>query len=428
MIQFSLPLVCTNLLQVLFSMVDVAVVGKYAGTTALGAVGSTPNLLFLFVGLLTGLGSGVNAIMAYYVGAKDKKSVDETIYTAFLFCIFSGFALCVLGIAFAKTMLSAMNTKPDLLPGAVLYFRIYMVSMPAAAIYNFGNGVFSAIGETKKPLYFLALSGVVNIALDLLFVICFKMNVAGVAYATVIAQYISAVLMMIFLIRGNGQVHFSLRALQIERTKLARIVSIGLPAGMQNAIFAFANVFVQIGVNSFDSLMVAGTSASANIDPLIYNVMAAFYVACSTFIAQNYGAGNKIRVLNCFFVATAISFFNGLVLGTLLFFFGSPVLGFFTSDGRVIECALRRVKILAFSYCVSAFMDSAISACRGLGKTLVPSVFVLLGSCVFRIAWIYTIFAHFGTIESLFLLYVFSWGITALFESAYFYRIYKAAF
>ena len=233
MIQFSLPLVCTNLLQVLFSMVDVAVVGKYAGTTALGAVGSTPNLLFLFVGLLTGLGSGVNAIMAYYVGAKDKKSVDETIYTAFLFCIFSGFALCVLGIAFAKTMLSAMNTKPDLLPGAVLYFRIYMVSMPAAAIYNFGNGVFSAIGETKKPLYFLALSGVVNIVLDLLFVICFKMNVAGVAYATVIAQYISAVLMMIFLIRGNGQVHFSLRALQIERTKLARIVSIGLPAGMQ---------------------------------------------------------------------------------------------------------------------------------------------------------------------------------------------------
>lgn len=428
MLFFSLPLVCTNLLQVLFNMVDIAVAGHFAGSHALGAVGSTPQLLFLFAGIVMGLGSGVNVIAAYYIGAKDKKSVSETIHTAAILCFASGVILLVFGVAFARPILAAMHTKPDLLDDAVSYFSIYMLSMPASAIYNFGNGIFSATGDTKKPLYFLIVAGIFNVVLDLLFVIAFGMGVKGIAFATVISQYISAVLILIFLIRGNEQVRFSFRLLKIEKTKLFKLLSVGLPAGLQNAIFAFANVFVQIGVNSFDSLMVAGSSASANIDPLNYNFMAAFYVACATFIAQNYGAGDKSRVKKSYFIALAFSFGAGLLLGSFLFIFDREAMSLFTNDAAVIDCALHRVKIMAFSYCVSAFMDTAIAACRGLGKTLVPSVFVFLGSCVFRIAWIYTIFAYFGTIESLFLLYIFSWGITAIFETAYFVKMYRQSF
>ncbi len=425
---FSLPLVCTNLLQVLFSMVDIAVAGHFAGTSALGAVGSTPQLLFLFCGLLMGLGSGVNAVSAYYIGAGDKKSLSQTVHTAVILCFASGVFLLAVGVVFGRPLLSLMHTKPELIDDAVLYFKIYMLSMPASAIYNFGNGIFSASGDTKKPLYFLLIAGLFNVALDLIFVVGFGMGVRGIAFATVISQYISAILIMIFLIRGNELIKFSFKSLRIEREKAFRLFSVGFPAGLQNAIFAFANVFVQIGVNSFDSVMVAGASASANVDPVAYNVMAGFYVACSTFIAQNYGAGNKSRVKKSFIVAESLSFLSGLFLGVLLLIFDREVMHLFSSDPAVIDCALHRVKIMAFSYCVSAFMDNAIAACRGLGRTFVPSIFVFLGSCVFRIAWVYTVFAHFKTIESLFLLYLFSWGITAVFETIYFISIYRASF
>ncbi len=428
MLIFSFPLACTNLLQVFFSMVDIAVAGHFAGTHALASVGSTPQLLFLFNGIPVGLGSGVNAICAYYIGAKDKKSVRETIHTSAILCFISGLVLLAVGVLFGRTFLSAMNTKPDLLDDAAAYFKIYMLSMPACAIYNFGNGIFSAAGDTKKPLYFLLLAGFFNIILDLTFVIVFGMGVRGIAFATVISQYISAILIMIFLLRRKDDLRFSFSLLQIEKSKMFRLLSVGFPAGLQNAIFAFANVFVQIGVNSFDSVMVAGSSASANIDPVIYNLMAAFYAAGATFIAQNYGAGQRLRVKNSFLTSLFLSFLAAVVLGTLLFIFGSEVMHLFSSDKTVIECALHRIKIMAFSYCVSAFMDNAIACCRGLGKTFVPSIFVFLGSCAFRIAWVYTIFAYFKTIESLFLLYIFSWGITAIFETAYFVHIYRKAF
>ena len=428
MLFFSLPLVCTNLLQVLFNMVDIAVVGKFAGTTALGAVGSTPQLIFLFTGLLMGLGSGVNVVTAYYIGAKDRKSVGETVHTGFLLCLATGLLLLFVGGFFGRTILSTMNTKADLIEDAVLYFRIYMISMPAASLYNFGNAIFSATGDTKKPLYFLLASGLVNVVLDLVFVIPLGMGVAGVALATVISQYISAFLVISALFRAHGHIRLCFSHFRIEKSKLRRLVAIGIPAGLQNAIFAFANVFVQIGVNSFDSIMVAGNSASANVDPLIYNVMAAFYVACATFIGQNYGAQNKSRVKNSYLIATFFAFFVAFVLGGLLFIFGRDVMSLFSSDSAVISAALHRVKIMAFSYCVSAFMDNSIAACRGLGKTFLPSIFVFLGSCVFRIAWIYTVFAYFGTIEALFLLYIFSWGITGIFEIAYFIHIFKKVF
>lgn len=417
---FSVPLVCTNLLQVLFNIVDVAVIGRFAGSLSLGAVGSTPNLIFMFTGFLTGIGAGINVLTAYYIGAKDGNSVKAVVHSAAIFSLVLGVALLVLGVAFGNLILSAMRTKPELLGKASVYFRIYMLGMPAVALYNFGNAVFSATGDTKKPLEYLAVAGAVNVLLDLLFVVVLKMDVAGAAVATVCAQYISAFLVVAGLSRGVPGIRLERSSLRVDRQKLCRLAGVGFPSGFQNVIFAFANIFVQVGVNSFDSVMVAGNSASANIDPLIYNVMAAVYVACSTFIGQNYGAGSRKRVRRSYFVSLAMAFGAAFVMGTLLFLFGEAALSIFTNDSAVVACGLRRVHIMAFAYCVSAFMDTTIAASRGLGKTVVPSVFVFLGSCVFRIVWIYTIFAHFQTIESLFLLYPFSWGITAVIEIMYF--------
>ena len=418
---FSIPLVFTNLLQVLFNTVDVAVIGQFAGSLSLGAVGSTPNLIFMFTGLLIGLSAGANVIVAYHLGAKDQKSVDSAVHTSFLLSLFSGILIMILGIVFGRLILSAMHTKDILLDKAVLYFRIYMVGLPALSLYNFGNAIFSAVGDTKRPLLFLAIAGAVNVVLDLFFIVNLKMDVMGAALATVIAQYISAFLIIFYLVKGIHGIKLQLKHIRVDKNKLFTLIKIGVPAGFQNVIFGFANIFVQVGVNSFDPIMVSGTAASANVDPLIYNVMSAFYVAGATFIGQNFGANNKKRVLKSYYISMAMAFFIALFMGLILFFFGSQVLRIFTNDSSVIECGLHRVKIMAFSYCVSALMDGTIAACRGLGKTLVPSVIVFLGSCVFRIVWIYTIFAFYNTIESLFSLYIFSWAITAVVEMFYFY-------
>lgn len=426
--RFSIPLVLTNIMQVLFNMTDLAVVGRFSGPLALGAVGSTPMLLFLFTGLLIGLGGGVNAICAFYIGAKSKKDLSETIHTAAVICLAFGFILMGMGWIFGRPILELMNTKPELIDGADLYFKLYMLEMPAGAIYNFGNGVLSAAGDTKRPLYFLTFSGVINVILNLVFVIGFGMSVDGVAIASVIASSISAALILITLLRGEGEIKLELKKLGINWNKAARILKIGLPAALQNVIFAFANLFMQMGLNSFDAIMVSGNSAASNADALIYNIMAAFNVGCATFIGQNFGANNRRRVVQSFWWSQLYSFGAGLVLGTLLFIFGRQFLLLFTTDEAVIQCGLLRIQVMAFSYCISACMDNPISACRGLGKTLVPSVLVSFGSCAFRILWIFTIFAHFKTIMTLFLLFPASWILTGVCTFVYFLMVLKKSF
>lgn len=428
LLRFSIPLVLTNIMQVLFNMTDLAVVGRFSGPLALGAVGSTPNFLYLFTGLVIGLGSGVNSICAFFIGAKSKKDLSETIHTAFVICFAFGVALMFLGMILARPVLLLMNTKPELIDGAVLYFKIYMVGIPFEALFNYGNGVLSAVGDTKRPLYFLTIAGISNAILNLVFVLGFGMSVDGVAWGSVISNFISAILVLLALMHGTGDAKLEIKKIRVNWQKAARIIKVGIPAGLQNMIFGFANMFMQMGLNSFDAVMVSGNAAAANADTFIYNVMAAFYVGCATFIGQNYGAGNKKRVVKTYIWGTFFSFSIGLVLGVLLLIFGRDFLLLFTTDEAVIGCGLARIKIMAFAYCISAFMDNSIAACRGLGKTFVPSVMVSLGSCVFRIAWIFTIFAHFRTLPSLFLLFPCSWIITAAFVFGYFLIILKKAF
>ena len=425
MLLFSIPLMLTNLLQVLFNMADIAVIGQFAGSLSLGAVGSTTTLVTLFTGILIGMAGGINVLVARYFGARDKRSTIQTVHTALLVSFAAGVIVLIFGLLFSRGVLELLNTKEELLEGAVLYIRIYFLGMPALALYNFGNAVCSAFGDTKKPLYYLSAAGVVNVVLNLFFVIGCKMDVAGVALASIIAQYLSAILILRALAKMGGDYALRMSELKFDKKMAKYIIQIGLPAGLQNGIFQVANLFIQAGVNTFDATMVAGNSAAANADALLYDSMAAFYTACSSFIAQNFGARKKKRILQTYLICLFYSFITSLVLGVGIYLARYPFLYLFTSDKAVVEAGITRLSIMALSYSASAFMDASIAASRGLGKTAVPTFVVVMGSCVFRIIWIYTIFAYFHTIQSLYILYVFSWGITAIAENIYFFHVYR---
>lgn len=424
---FGIPLMASNLLQVLFNMSDIAVVGRFSesGSKAIGAVGSTTILVNLYTGILIGIGSGVNVIVAKFFGAGDKKNLKESVHTSAIISLYIGILLAVAGFFTANAFLRLLGTKADLIGGANTYLKIYMLGMPAVALYNFGNGTFSAIGNTKKPLLYLFIAGVLNVGLNLFFVIVFKMDVAGVALASIISQYVSAILVIAALFRENGDCKLSFGALKIHGDKAKTMLALGLPASFQNSIFNIANLFIQSAVNTFPSVVVEGNSAATNSDALVYQLMDAFYIACSSFIGQNFGAGNKKRILHSYFICTIYSFAVGAVLGGGLVLFGKGFLSIFTDDPAVMQEGMARLKIMGFSYCISAFMDTTISASRGLGKTVVSTIIVIMGSCVFRVVWILTIFAKFRTITSIYLLYSCSWTITAIAEIIYFIYAYK---
>lgn len=422
---FSVPLVLSNLLQALFNMSDIAVVGRFAGSQALGSVGSTTIFVTLITGFLIGLGGGVNVLVARFYGAGNTRDVEKSVHSSLLVCLAAGILMLLIGVVFSPALLRLLGTKPDLLEGAVLYLRIYFLGMPAMAIYNFGNGVFSAVGNTRKPLIYLSISGALNVVLNLFFVIVCQMSVAGVALASILTQYLSAGLILRALARTESCYGIRRDQLRLDPAMTRSILGLGVPAGCQNAIFALANLFIQAGINTFDTVVVSGNSAAANADPLVYDVMAAFYTACSSFMSQNYGAGKRNRVKRSYFISLGYSFGIGAVLGLSLVFFGRTFLALFTTEQAVIEAGMQRLMIMGLCYPVSAFMDCTIAASRGLGRTIVPTIIVIMGSCVFRVAWVYTIFAYFGTLQSLYLLFVCSWSITAIAEIIYFAWAYK---
>ena len=409
---FSIPLMLSNVLQVLFNMSDIAVVGRFAGPLALGSVGSTAILVTMFTGFLIGLAGGINVLTALYLGAGKKQALSHTVHSALIVSICSGLALLLFGICFARPVLEILHTKEELID----------------AVYNCGNAIFSADGDTARPVRYLLLAGVLNVIMNLFFVVICKMDVAGVATASAISQYVSAGLILrdLFCINTDYRLHLS--KLRPDPSKTIDILKIGIPSGLQNAIFALANLFVQVGVNSFSATMVAGNSAAANSDGLIYDVMAAIYTACASFMSQNLGAGKRDRVLKSYLISLLYSFGIGGAMGLLLVIFGKQFLSLFTADPEVITAGLKRLTIMGFSYGVSAFMDCTIAASRALGKSLVPMFIVIMGSCVFRVVWVYTVFAYFKTIPSLYLLYVFSWTITAITEIIYFLHVYRGIF
>ena len=387
MLLFSLPLMLTQVLEVLFNLSDVAIAGKFADYRALGAVGSTTLLVSLFTGLLIGMGSGVNVAVARGLGMGDRQRVEKTVHTSFVLCAAIGVVLCLICVLLARPMLALLHTKDELMDGAVLYLKIYALSMPAMAVYNCGNGIMSAVGDTRRPLLYLSVAGVLNVVLNLFFVIRCHMAAEGVAIASVIAQCLSALLIVLHLLRRKDACRLELRRLRVHPQEARRVLAIGIPTGLQNAIFAVANLFVQVGLNSFDAVTVSGSSAAANADTLLFNMMAAFYTGCASFVSRNWGAGKTERIVKSYLVSMCYAAGVGAVCGLLLLFFGRSFLGLFANETEVIDAGMQRLRIMSFSYVVSPLMDASIAASRGIGKSVGPTVIVILGACVFRVIW-----------------------------------------
>lgn len=417
---FSVPLMFAQILEVLFNLSDVAIVGKFADYTALGAVGSTTILVSLYTGFLIGMGSGVTVVIAHCLGAQNNALTKKNICSAFVACGVVGILICLISFFSTDIMLNVLNTKQELFQQAALYLKIFSLGFPAMALYNYGNGVLSACGDTKRPLMYLTVAGIANVILNLFFVIVFHRAADGVAIASVIAQYLSAGLILAHLKSREDICKLVVEPSLFDRHAFMRVMELGVPAGLQNAIFAIANLFVQKAVNSFDAIVVSGNSAANNADTIVYNVLAAFHTGCSSFVSKNYGAGNVGRMMKSYLIALFYSFSSGVLFGGLLLIFGNTFLSLFTNDALVMQSGMEKLRIMAFSYCLSSFMDCTIAASRGIGKSILPTIIVMIGSCAFRVLWVYTIFAQFHTITSLYLLYPCSWTLTAIVEIAYF--------
>ena len=411
---FSIPLMCSSILQLLFNAADIVVVGRFAGDNSLAAVGSNTALINLLTNLFIGLSVGANVLAARDYGARHENDLSRTVHTSVCLSIISGLLLSIIGIAGAKQILIWMQTPAEVLDLAVTYLRIYFAGMPAIMLYNFGSALLRAVGDTKRPLYFLIISGIVNVVLNLFFVIVLKMDVAGVALATVISETISAGLIVLCLVHEESGIHLDLKKLRIDRDKFIGILRTGLPAGFQGILFALSNVVIQASVNSFGPDVMAGNSAAANVEGFVYMSMNAFYQSAISFVSQNMGARNFRRINRILFTAQICVAFTGLVLGNLVVVFGKPLLGIYTTSPAVIEAGLVRLGIVCRTYAICGMMDVMVGGLRGIGYSVMPMIVSLIGACGLRLLWIATLFQlpQFHTMTMLYVSYPVSWIIT----------------
>lgn len=410
---FSIPLMLSGVLQLLFNAADIIVVGRFAGSQSLAAVGSTTALINLLINIFIGLSVGANVVVARAYGGRRDKDVSEAVHTAIAVSIVSGVILIVMGFVFSKLMLELMGTPDDVIDKAVLYMRIYFAGMPVVMLYNFGSAILRAVGDTRRPLYFLTIAGVVNIVLNLFFVIVMNLDVAGVALATVLSQCISAGLVLRCLAKSEGGLKLELSKLKIHRKKMLQIFKIGLPAGMQGAIFSVSNVLIQSSVNSFGSIAMAGNAASANIEGFVYNAMNAVYQTNLSFTSQNIGGKKYTRVNRILFACLGTVTVVGMILGFGAYAIGDELLLIYSTDPEVIRFGMLRMSIIATTYFTCGWMDTMVGSLRGMGYSVLPMIVSLTGACGLRILWIFTIFAQQRTLTSLYISYPVSWVITA---------------
>ncbi len=414
MLLFALPLMCSSILQLLFNAADIVVVGRFAGDNALAAVGSNTALINLLTNLFVGLSVGTNVLTAQYYGAKRERDLKETVHTSMLLSLYSGLLLMVVGLIGAPKLLALMQAPPEVLDLAVLYLRIYFLGMASMMVYNFGSAILRAVGDTKRPLYYLLGAGIVNVVLNLIFVIVCHLGVAGVAMATVISQTISAFLVVRCLAREQGGIHLELKELCITREKLGKIMQIGLPAGFQGTVFSLSNVVIQSAVNSFGNIAVAGNSAAANIEGFVYMAMNAFHQATISFTSQNYGARAYKRIYKILFAGELSVIVTGLVLGNLAVFFGEALLRIYSPSADVIAAGMTRLQIICTLYALCGVMDVLVGALRGIGYSIIPMIVSLVGACGLRLLWIATVFQipEYHSLRTVYLSYPITWTIT----------------
>lgn len=427
LIIFSVPLILSGVLQLLFNAADVIVVGRFAGDNSLAAVGSTSSFINLMLNLFIGLSIGSSVVSANYFGAGKIRELQNTVHTSMLLSVYSGIGLTILGIVFARPILLMMQAPREVLVLAVLYLRIYFAGISATVIFNFGSALLRAKGDTKRPLYILMVAGVINVILNLVFVICFHMDVAGVALATVISQIFAAVFVVILLMREEDGFKMEFKKLKIHKYILFRIIKIGLPAGFQGMMFSISNMVIQSSVNSFGPVVIAGSSAGINIEGFVYLAMNGFSQGALTFTSQNMGAGQKDRIKKLVFVSLLTVLVVGEGLGFLVVFFARQILGIYSQNPLVIEAGIRRLTVICSTYALCGIMDTLSNIIRGIGHSLLPMIVCIIGVCVFRIVWLSTIFLTpaFHTEFIIFVSYPISWAVTFIAHCICFYIVFK---
>ena len=418
---FALPIAAGNMLQQLFNTADVAIVGKFAGKEALAAVGSNGPIINLLLNLFIGISVGANVVISRYIGEDNKQRVSRAAHTAVVVSVISGVIVMLLGLILAKPMLIMMNSPDDVIDLAALYLRIYFCGMPFMMLYNFAAAILRSRGDTKRPLICLAVSGVINVILNLVFVINFNMSVAGVALATVIANAVSAALLFYFLTKEKGALKIEWSKLKIDKSILIEFTRIGIPSGLQGAVFSASNIFVQSSLNSLGSNYMAGSSAALNFEFYVYHLMSGFSQATVTFTSQNYGAGNYRRCRSvakwCLFLGIGF----GSVLVTAMMLLRGSMVYIFTDDITVAEIAILRMMYILPFIMVNSTSDILSGSMRGVGHSMVPALITIAGVCGVRLIWIYTVFEQFKTFDILMMIYPVSWVITAIgIISAYF--------
>jgi len=414
MLIFALPLMFSSILQLLFNAADVIVVGRYAGDHSLAAVGSTGTLVTMLTNLFMGLSIGGNVLASRFFGAKQEKDLRETVHTAVALSLISGVLLTIVGQFVARPALEWLKTPEEVIDLAELYLRIYFIGMTAMMLYNFGAAILRAVGDTKRPMYYLALAGVINVVLNLFFVIVLRMDVAGVATATVISQCVSAVLVLRCLLKGEGAMKLELKELRVDPVKFRMILQIGIPASMQSLMFSISNLLIQSSLNSFGAIAVAGNSAAASVDGFLYVSMNAFYQATISFTGQNMGAGRYDRINRIMYTALGCSIGVSVLMGSVMLLFGEELLGLYTTSAEVVEAGMNRCRVMMTTYFLCGMQEVVVGSLRGMGYSIMPMIVSVLGICVLRIIYLTTLFRWepLHNLMSLYLTYPISWIIT----------------
>ena len=423
LISYTIPIMLSGFLQLLFNAADVAVVGRFAGDNALAAVGSTGSLTSLIVNLFIGLSVGTNVVAARARGARDDLKLSRVVHTSMLLAFICGVVLSIIGVAFAPLFLRWMDSPDGVIQLATVYLRIYFSGMIFSMVYNFGSAVLRAIGDTRRPLMYLTIAGALNFVLNLIFVIGFGMDADGVALATVISQAVSATLVVICLIRSHGAIHLDLKKMRIHKEEFGSIVRIGLPAGIQGMTFSISNVMIQSTINSFGAVQVAGNSAGQNLDGFVHMVMNSFYQSCISFAGQNYGAKKYDRIKQVLGKCLLCVLVLGLVCGFSVWYFGDKLLYIYTTSADVVAAGMIRLTWVALPYVLCGLNDCVVGALRGMGYSLSTMMGSIVGICGLRLLWVMTVCrmpAYSAIPSTVYVSYPLSWLATLIFQSAMF--------
>ena len=425
---YTIPIILTSILQLLFNAADLVVVGRFCGSISVAAVGATGAITNLIINLFIGLSVGSGVSVAHALGSQDDDVVHRTVHTALPTALISGVVLTIVGVALSPTFLKLMGTPENVLALSSVYMRIYFGGITFTMVYNFCASILRAAGDTKSPLIFLAIAGVINVGLNLVFVTQLHMNVAGVALATTISQAVSAVLVVIALIRRKDACHLDLKKMRIYKPQLMKILRIGLPAGIQGSLFSISNVLIQSSINSFGDVLMSGNAAAGNIEGFVYVAINAFCQTAVNFVGQNSGAKQYKRVNRIMLICLASVVVVGLIAGVSAWYFGETLLSIYITDSQeAIAYGMIRLTFICLPYFVCGLMDVTTGVLRGMGSSLAPMIISILGVCGIRIAWISTVFQipQFHTPQSLYLSYIISWTATFLIQLAAYIALYN---